>query len=141
MDELARRQLGGIDLLERDLAARRRARRRSMPSSSQRDEQRLRALVEDEHRGALAARGRGRGELRRQRRLAGAGGADDQRARALFDAAAEQRVELGDAARQLARASDVLPVLGRDQPREDLEPAALDRRSRDSRRGTSRRDT
>ena len=39
------------------------------------------------------------------RRLAGAGGADDQRARALLDAAAQQRVQCRDAARQLARAA------------------------------------
>ena len=34
-------------------------------------------------------------ELRRQRRLAGARGADDEGAGAALDAAAEQRVELG----------------------------------------------
>ena len=53
-----------------------------------------------------APRGRGR-ELRGQRRLAGARRADDQRARALLDAAAEQRVELRHAARQLAPRVDV----------------------------------
>ena len=63
-------------------------------------------------------------ELRGQRRLAGAGGADDQRAGALLDAAAEQRVELGDAARQLG-ARRRLPVLGGDQARKHLEAAAV----------------
>ena len=69
-------------------------RRRSMPSAAARVEERDRALVEDEQGRLLAARrGRG-GELRGERRFAGPRGADDQRAGALLDAAAEQRIEL-----------------------------------------------
>ena len=64
-------------------------------------------------------------ELRGQRRLAGARGADEERARALLDAAAQQPVQLGDAAGQLLRRS-LLPMLGRDEPRKDLDAAAAD---------------
>ena len=73
---------------------------------------------------ALAARRGGGRELRRERRLAGAGRADDERARAVLEAAAEQRVERGDAARQLRAAGRRLAVLGGDEAREDLEAAA-----------------
>ena len=73
----------------------------------------------------LAAAGRGRGELRGQGGLAGSGGAHDQRARAFLDAAAEQRVELRDAAGEL-RARRSLPMFRGDQPRKDLEPASAD---------------
>ena len=60
-------------------------------------EQRVGALVEDEDDRLLAAPGRRDAELRGDGRLAGAGAADDQRAGAFLDAAAEQRVELADA--------------------------------------------
>ena len=68
----------------------------------------------------LAAPAAAAGELGRQRRLAGARGADDQRAGAFFDAAAEQRIELRDVARQSCRACVDLPMFGGDQPRKDL---------------------
>ena len=100
------------------------------------------ALVEDEHRRALPARGRRGDELGRERGLAGAGGADDERARALLEPAAEQLVELGNLARQLL-ARQHLPVLRRDQAREHVQPAAPDRvvvvaAAERHRRGTSR---
>jgi hypothetical protein len=57
--------------------------------------QRRGTLVEEEQRRSLSARGRRRGELRGQRRLAGSCRADDQRARALLETAAEQQVHLG----------------------------------------------
>src|SRR5471030_3134985 len=60
-----------------------------------------------------------------QRRLAGAGRAGDQGAHAFFEAAAEQRVESRDAARQLAPAL-VDARVGRHQARIDLQAAAHD---------------
>ena len=98
----------------------------SMPRPLQRVNSVLRALVEHEDDRLLAAPGRRDAELRGDRRLAGAGAADDQRAGAVFDAAAEQRVER-------RRGSDAsfgtLPsaaVFGGDQPREDHEAALAD---------------
>jgi hypothetical protein len=58
-----------------------------------REMQRALALVEDEHRRLLAALAAWLRELRRERRLAGAGGADHERAGAALDAAAQQRVD------------------------------------------------
>ncbi len=66
----------------------------------------------------------GDGELGRQCRFAGSGGANDERAGPFFDAAAEQRVELGDIAAQLGAGGE-LPVFGGDQSREHLEPAGM----------------
>ena len=75
-----------------------------MPSASARSISVRALLVEHEHRDPLAARGRGGRVLRRDRRLAGAGRPHDQRARAAVEPAAEQRVELGEPARErLAR--------------------------------------
>src|SRR4029077_12044626 len=66
------------------------------------------------------------GKHRGDRRLAGAGRPLDQRARAALDAAAEQRVERGEATAQ-GRAIRLLTMLGGDQPRVHFEPAAADR--------------
>ena len=99
--------------------------RRSIPRPARARQQRVEALVEDEQRRALAARGRRRHELGGERRLAGPGRADDQRAGAPLEAAAEQRVQLGDAAGELLHRRR-RAVLAGDQPRKDLEPAAPD---------------
>ena len=111
-----------------------------MPSPSQRDEQRRRALVEDEQRRTLPASGCRRGELGGQRRLAGSRRADDQRAGAFFEPAAEQRVQLRDVAGQ-PDAAGHLSMFGGDEAREDAQPAALDDVVVDSRREISCRDT
>ena len=117
--ELARRQLGRVDLLHGhapgvDVLP------QVDPQAGGAGQQRVEALVEDEQRRVLAALGRRRHELRGQRRLAGPGRADDQRAGAALDAAAEQGVQLGDAAGELfhdwGRA-----VLAGDQARKDLD--------------------
>ena len=76
----------------------------------------------------VAARGRGGGVLQGDGRLAGARRADQQRAGAAVDAAAEQRIERRHAAAdRLARNGG--DVLRRDEAREDVEPAALDAKS------------
>ena len=95
--ELARRQLRGIDLDDLDQCRLRRCASRSMPRPAQRVNSVLRALVEHEDDRLLAALGGRDAELRGDRRLAGAGAADDQRAGAFLDAAAQQRVERRDA--------------------------------------------
>src|SRR5690349_17714438 len=64
-------------------------------------------------------------EMGRQRGLAGAGLAQHQGAGAALDAAAEQRVELLQAAVQ-GPARHVAPVFRGHQAREDLHPAGLD---------------
>ena len=137
--ELARRQLGRVHLLHRDSPfAQMRA--HVDAESVGAAEHRVHALVEDEHRGLLAARGGGRDELRRQRRLAGAGRAHDERARSSLDAAAQQRVDLGHAAGQ-----SLQPRVG---PHDRAQPAAekprarlCGSRSRGSRRETTPRGT
>ena len=65
-----------------------------MPSAAAAREERVRALIEHEHDRFLAALRRRGAELRRDGRLAGARAADDQRAGAFLDAAAQQVVEL-----------------------------------------------
>ena len=89
-------------------------------------EQQAQFLVEDEHRGAFAALDRLDGEGQRQQRLAGAGRAQDERARSALDAAAEQRVELRQSCSEVSIALELALVLGRNEPRED----ASRRRSR-----------
>ena len=122
MRQLARRQLRRIDLDDLDHAgldllfeidAEARAAR----------EQRVRAFVEHEHDRLLAAPGGRDAELRGDGRLAGAGAADDQRAGAFFDAAAEQRRRAPATLDGSFAALPALAVLGRDQPREHLEAA------------------
>ena len=61
-----------------------------------------------------------------QRRLAGARRADQQRAGAAIEPAAEQRVELRARRCEATPRSNAVRVLGRDQPREDHDPAAFD---------------
>src|SRR6185369_146104 len=58
--------------------------------------------------------------------LAGAGRPKQQCARSLLDAAAEQRIELGDTARRLA-ADEAGAMLRGDQPREHRDSAGADR--------------
>ena len=66
-------------------------------------EQQAEFLVEHEHRRLLAARDRGDDEDDRDQRFAGAGRSQDQGARSGLDAAAEQPVQFGDAARHACR--------------------------------------
>ena len=88
--------------------------------------QRAAALVEGEERRVLAApRGRD-GVGQRHRRLADARRADQQGVGAALQAAAQQLVELGVAARRVV-AGERGVMLGRHQARKDLQPAALDR--------------
>src|SRR5262245_55384909 len=75
-------------------------------------------LVEEEDHAALAALGGRTRELGGDHRLAGAGRADDEEAGAGLVAAADQRVEALDAAREHATARR-RSMLGRDQARED----------------------
>src|SRR6185369_5156350 len=89
-------------------------------------EQGVRALVEDEERRAHAALGGARTEERRDRGLARARSALDQRARAALDSAAEEVVEPRDPALH-APARRLAAMLGRDEARKDLQPAAIDR--------------
>src|SRR6185437_9025009 len=124
MRELARRQLGGIHLLDEELAL--------LVHRGEVDPERLGAgqheaefLVEDEKGGTLAARDRGGDVVEHEDRFAGAGGADDQRARSLRDAAAQKRVELLDAAGDDV-AGKAGAVLGRDEARVDGHAALLD---------------
>src|SRR4051812_16875329 len=74
----------------------------------------------------LAARARARAQQRGDSGFAAAGGADDERARATFDSAAEQCVEPLDATRQLFAAGR-LAMLGGDQPRVNLQATRSDR--------------
>ena len=83
----------------------------------------LQALVEGEDGGPLAAGGGGQGVLDRQRRLATPGRADQQHAGAELDAAAEQGVEFRVVRLEHAPLLPVV-VLGGDQPREHVQPAA-----------------
>ena len=97
----------------------------SKPSPVGTRHQRAHAFVEREHRRAFAAlRGRHH-EVGRQRRLAGARGADQQRAGAAVEAAAEQRVEGGQAAGDALEAA-IAPVFGRDQARKHAQAAGQD---------------
>ena len=83
------------------------------------------ALVERVDQHLLAAARGGRRPLRGQRRFSRARRAEQQRAGAAIEPAAEHRVQLPHAAGGNA-ALEVLAVLGRDQTREDHDPAALD---------------
>jgi hypothetical protein len=80
------------------------------------------ALVEDEHRRALAPSRGGRDELGCQRGLAGAGRADDERARAALEPAAQEVVHRVDAAGEFLLV-EVGAVFGRDKPRVDAQAA------------------
>ena len=122
--EFAGRELRRVDRLHADQAlldalAQRNAQARRA------GEQRADALVEDEHRRALAARGRGGHELRRQRGLARSRRAADERARAGLEPAAEQRIEGADPALEAPRHVQA-PVIRGDEAREDHQAAAAD---------------
>ena len=102
MGELARRQFGGVDLLDEQLAAALHRLEIDAESLHARKQQ-AEFLVEHEQRRLLATRDGGDDEHDRDQRFAGAGRTEHQRARTGFDAAAQQLVELGDAARQSCR--------------------------------------
>ena len=87
-------------------------------------QQRVDALVEDEHGRVLAACGGRRDELRGQRRLPGARCTHDQGAGASLDAAAEQRVHLSDVAGELVHDRGRAVFAG-DQTRIDFDPSTL----------------
>lgn len=83
------------------------------------------ALVEGEDDRVVAAPRRRHGEGECERRLADAGGADEQGVRAALQAASEERIHLAVAAlREVPE--EALVMLGRDQARIDLEPAPTD---------------
>ena len=124
MGEFARRQLGGVHLLDEELACIAHALQVDAEALGA-GEQEPELLVEDEQGGALAARDRGGDELEDEKRFAGARRTDNERARAGCDAAAQQRVERSDAAPELA-AGDAVAMLGGDQPRKQLHAARGD---------------
>ena len=97
-----------------------------MPSARRAVEQQAQLLVEHEHRRVLAALdGRERRSCSASSDLPVPAGPMEQRAGAALEAAAQQRVELGDAAAD-GVAGESRPVLGRDQPREHAHAAVLD---------------
>ncbi len=101
MRELAGRELGGVDLLDMQVAGL----AHGLQVEAHRAgavEQQAQFLVEDEHGGLLAVGDRRGDELQGEGALAGAGRTEHERAGALLDAAAQQRIELGHAARHLA---------------------------------------
>ena len=120
MSELARRKLGRIDLLNRHRAGFEVFLQVDAEARGAR-QQDLRGLVKDKHGGVLPALGRRGDKLRRQRRLAGAGRADHERARTAFQAAADQDVQFGQIAGQLRHIGRTA-VLAGDQARKDLRP-------------------
>ena len=65
-------------------------------------EQKTEFFIKHEQRGLLASPDGGDGKLDGDQRLAGPGRTDNERARTAVDAAAQEPVELGDAARHLA---------------------------------------
>jgi hypothetical protein len=136
--ELARRELRGIDLPDRDDARFVVSAQRN-PDAVAASEERPDALVEEEHGGALAARGRGRNELRDERGLAGAGRSDDEGAGPALEPATQQSVEGREAARQPLLAMRVA-MLGGDEAGKDVDAAPPDQVVVVPRRGTCARD-
>ena len=95
--EFAGRQLGGIDLLDEEVAAALHFLQIDAEALHAREQQ-AEFFVEHEQRRLFAARDRGDDEDDGGEGFAGARGAQNQRARSGLDAAAEQLVKLGDAA-------------------------------------------
>ena len=119
--ELARRQLGRVDGLDAD-AARLDVRRDVHPQARGPLQDGLQPLVEGEDRGPLAAGRRRPRILDGERRLAAAGGAEQDRAGPVLEPAAHQGIQLGVAGLEQAPLLAVI-VLGGDEPREDVEAA------------------
>ena len=114
--ELARRELRGVELRDRELA-RRLHRGEVEAERSGSVEQQADFLVEDEHRGLVTlADGLGH-ELPGQRRLARPGWPDQQSARPLLDAAPQKAVERQNAGPD-PRTLEIPTIFGRDQSRE-----------------------
>ncbi len=102
MGEFAGRQFRGVDLFDEQAAAALHRFEIDAKALHAREQQ-AEFFVEHEQRRLLAARDRGDDENDGGQRFAGARGAQDQRARSRLDAAAEQLVEFGNAARHLVR--------------------------------------
>ena len=124
-DELPRPHLRGIDLLDEEATAGDGPLEIEAQAAGA-QVQRLDPFVEGEQGDVLAAGDRRQRIAERQRRLARPGRPDDQRGRPPIDAAAEQGVQIGNAARE-DRLVELRRLLGRHQTREDAQPALDDR--------------
>src|SRR5512135_2169609 len=122
--ELARRQLGRVDGLDAD-AARLDVLRDVHPEARRPLQDGLQPLVEGEDRCPLAAGRRGPRILEGERRLAAAGGAEEDRTGPVRDAPAHQQIQLGVAGFEEAALLAEL-MLGGDEPRKDVEAPRCD---------------
>jgi len=123
--QFAGRELGGVHVLQAEQAGALVLRQVDAHAAAALQQHAAR-LVERHHQRLLATVHGGGQELQRQRGLAGAGRPDDERAGAAVEPAAQQTIELGDAAADGLLIGVVGVVLGGDQAREDGQAAAAD---------------
>ena len=125
--EFARRQLGRVDLADRDQAGSLCRSQVAGRGPVQRLSSVLRALVEDEHRRLLAARAAAAQQTAPRRSTCRCPAAPTISVLVPRSSPPpEQRVELGNARLPACSLWPIAAVLGRDQAREDLQPAACD---------------
>ena len=122
--EFAGRQLRGVNLLDEKLAAALHFLEIDAETLHAREQQ-PEFFVEHEQRRLFAALDRGDDEHDRGERFAGAGGTENERARSGLDPAAQQPVQLDDAARHRV-AFEVAAIFRRHQPRKHVETAGGD---------------